>query len=91
MSESVLKISKLQGSSNWELWAIRMKAVLTEKGYYDVMTPTTSRIDIDGGPAAQQAKQDWITRSKKAIAYIRLALSDGPLLQTRNITDSCLL
>jgi hypothetical protein len=30
-------------------------------------------------------------RAKKAITYIRLALSDGPLLQTRNITDSCLL
>jgi len=38
MSESVLKITKLQGSSNWDLWAIRMEAVLTEKGYYDVMT-----------------------------------------------------
>jgi hypothetical protein len=42
MSELVLKIIKLQGSSNWELWAIRMEAVLIEKGYYDVMTPTDS-------------------------------------------------
>ena len=48
-------------------------------------------MDIDDGPAAQQAKQDWMARSKKAIAYIRLALADGPLLQTRNITDPCLL
>jgi hypothetical protein len=30
-------------------------------------------------------------RVKKAIIYIRLTLSDGPLLQTRNITDPCLL
>jgi len=68
-----------------------MEAVLTEKGYYDVMTLTTSRMDIDDGPAAQQAKQDWMARSKKAIAYIRLALVNGSLLQTRNITDPCLL
>src|SRR5436305_1073312 len=89
MSESVLKITKLQGSSNWELWAIRMEAVLTEKGYYDVMTLTPpTGMEVDGGKDAQL---DWTTRSKKAIAYIRLALADGPLLQTRNITDPCRL
>jgi hypothetical protein len=59
-----------------------MEAVLTEKGYYDVMTPT-DHMDTDD--------PERLARSKKAIAYIRLALSDGPLLQTRHITDPCLL
>jgi len=66
-----------------------MEAVLTEKGYYDVMTLTPpTGMEVDGGKDAQL---DWTTRSKKAIAYIRLALADGPLLQTRNITDPCRL
>ena len=73
----MLKITRLQGSSNWDLWAIRMEAVLTEKGYYEVMTsPTTT-------PATTEQE----SMLKKALAYIRLALSDGPLLQTRNIDD----
>jgi predicted GNAT family N-acyltransferase len=80
MSESVLKIQKLQGSSNWELWAIRMEAVLTEKGYYDVMTPTDYMETDDHSPEQQAAHIERQSRGKKAIAYIRLALSDGPLL-----------
>ena len=91
MSESVLKITKLQGSSNWDLWAIRMEAVLTEKGYYDVMTPTEGMKLDNPTPEQQTASLERQNRAKKAIAYIRLALSDGPLLQTRNITDPCLL
>ena len=27
------------------------------------------------------------TKLKKALAYIKLALADGPLMQTRNITN----
>jgi hypothetical protein len=93
MSESGLKIIKLQSSSNWELWAIRIKAVLTEKGYYDVMTPTEDQgMKLDNLTSEQQtASFERQNRAKKAIVYIRLALSDGPLLQTRNITDFCLL
>jgi hypothetical protein len=87
MSESVLKIIKLQSSSNWDLWAIRIKTVLTKKGYYDVMTPTEG-MKLDNPISESLERQN---RAKKAIAYIRLALYDGPLFQTRNITDSCLL
>ena len=69
-----MKILRLQGSSNWELWAIRMEAVLTEKGYYDVMIPAA-------GPSMSES--DIILRNdraKRALAYIRLALCDGPLM-----------
>lgn len=69
---TVLRIPKLIGSENWEIWSIRMEAVLTEKGYYEIMT---------------SEEPNNLTQSKKALAYIRLALADGPLLQTRNIDD----
>jgi hypothetical protein len=57
-----------------------MEAVLTEKGYYDVITPT-DYMETDDYSAEQQAAHiERQNRGKKAIAYIRLALSDGPLL-----------
>ena len=72
MSDSVLKINRLNGSENYDLWAIRIEAVLTEKGYFSVMTDPEN-IDIE--------------KRAKALAYIRLSLADGPLLQIRNIQD----
>ena len=87
MSDQVLKIGRLQGSANWDLWSIRMEAVLTEKGYYDVMIQP--EIPISELELSEQVA--WVTKSKKALAYIRLALADGPLIQTRNIVDPCLL
>jgi hypothetical protein len=64
-----------------------MEAVLTKKGYYNVMTPTEG-IKLNNPISESFERQN---RAKKAITYIRLALSDGPLLQTRNITDPCSL
>jgi hypothetical protein len=79
MADAVLKIQKLVRSSNWDIWAIRMEAVLTEKGYLDVITNT---------PKEEQLKNPvYIEKAAKALAYIRLALADGPLLQTRNVTN----
>jgi gag-polypeptide of LTR copia-type len=72
MSESILKITRLTGSDNYDIWAIRMEAVLTEKGYFSVMT-------------SSEAIGDEL--KAKALAYIRLSLADGPLLQIRNIRD----
>jgi hypothetical protein len=68
-----------------------MKAVLTEKGYYNVITPTNYIKTDDYSFEQQAAYIERQSRGKKAIVYIRLALSDGSLLQTRNIIDSCLL
>jgi hypothetical protein len=57
-----------------------MEAVLTEKGYYNVMTPTDYMETDNYSPEQQAAHIERQNRGKKAIAYIRLALSDGPLL-----------
>lgn len=62
-------IPKLEGSSNYDIWAIRMRALLTEKGYGKCLDP-----EIIDTPLEEQ---------DKATALIRLALKDGPLLQTK--------
>ena len=85
MSDSNLKIDKLAGSSNWNLWSIRMEAVLIEKGYYEVMTTDPSTINNDDDNAEEKAK--YYSLALKATAQIRLALGNGPLIQTRNITN----
>ena len=85
MAESILKVPKLLGSSNWDLWSIRMEAILIEKGYYDIMTTSISTLDPSVYTSEQIASIK--EKSSKACAYIRLALGDGPLLQTRYITD----
>jgi hypothetical protein len=65
MTDSVLKINRLQDSENYDIWAIWMEAVLTEKGYYTVMTI----------PANNDGK-----KRAKALAFIWLSCTDGPLL-----------
>ena len=85
MAESILKIPKLLGSSNWDLWSIRMEAILIEKGYYEVVSISIDTIDLSTYNTEQIS--NIRDKSNKACAYIRLALADGPLLQTRYITD----
>jgi hypothetical protein len=57
-----------------------MEAVLTEKDYYNVMTPTNYIKTDDYSSEQQAAHIERQNRGKKAIIYIRLALSDRPLL-----------
>ena len=77
MSEDgAIKVSKLIGSSNYKLWAIRVKAALITKelwGFY-------SRTD---DPSAKGLKEDV-----KALSYIQLACADGPLLYISAIKNS---
>jgi len=79
MADSTLKIPKLQGSSNWDIWALQMEAVLIEKGYYDIMITT------------EIITPEQVLLAKKAISIIRLSLGDGPLLQTKTITSPTIL
>ena len=86
MSENVFKIPKLLGSKNWDIWSLRMTSLLTEKGYDTVCSESTinsnSRLN-------EQERAERKSLANKAIAYIRLGLDDGPLLQTKNETDPC--
>src|ERR1700712_1035330 len=83
MSDSNLRIDKLNGSSNWNLWSIRMEAVLIEKGYYEIMTTDPSKIN----DYTAEDKIKYQNLALKATAQIRLSLGNGPLIQTKNITN----
>ena len=76
-----LKIHKLLGSKNYELWSMRMKAVLIGKDLWDTVADN-SHIDDSAATKPQRV------RSQKALAAITLALSDGPLIQARNINNA---
>ena len=70
METSGIKIPKLKGSTNYNIWSIRAKAFLTEKGYYDILT----------APTEERLKPKYIQDSVKATALIRLTLEDSPLI-----------
>ena len=72
MTESILKIACFTGSSNWDLWNIRMQAILTEKGYYNVI--------INPNPANNANSNSFKELQLKALAFIRLAFANRPLL-----------
>src|SRR3954471_17070427 len=75
-----IKLPKLKGSYNYDIWAIRIEAILVEKGYYKYIlnNPTTNSNTLD-------------ENAYKAAALIKLALEDGPLLQTRYLNNPFLL
>lgn len=86
----IAKFPKLKGSTNYEIWSIRMEAVLTEKDYLDVMTS----IDLSQYHDEAIVKELLAKRSERsyrAAAIIRLSLEDGPLIQTRGINDALTL
>jgi hypothetical protein len=83
------KIQKLRGASNYDVWSIRVEALLIEKGYNDIMNlPTLNQPSTDHStePLYQLAE-----KRMKACSMLRLTLEDGPLLQTRYITDPAVL
>ena len=64
--EGAIKVPKLLGASNYELWAIRIRAALTAKDLSGFLTQAKG---------AKSTKDD-----NKALSYIQLACTDGPLL-----------
>ena len=74
MSEDrAIKLPKLIGSSNYELWAIRIKAALIAK---------------DLGGFLSRAEGAKSTKDNaKALGYIQLACADGPLMHILNFDN----
>src|SRR5690349_10738345 len=78
MADTIFKIPKLKGSSNYDIWAIRIQSILIEKGYLDyINTDYTTIIQEDNSEVNLESI------ANKATALIKLSLEDGPLLQTR--------
>ena len=82
------KIDPLLGASNWNIWRIRLKALLTEKDdlAYTIrpkkeFPKSTPKDNIEEYTAKRKSD------SEKASAIIRLNISDSPLIQTANIAD----
>lgn len=80
MSDSNTKIPKLKGSENWDIWHLRMEALLVERGYYTIFNP-----DPTPSGQAERNSLEFLALQRKAAALIKLGLEDGPLLQTRLI------
>ena len=75
LEDGAIKILKLISASNYELWAIRIKAALITKDLFNFYTRS-------GEPSAKGLKED-----AKALSYIQLACVDGPLLHISAINN----
>ena len=80
--QEVARIPKLIGSSNYDIWSIRIEAILVEKGYLKY---------ILSNPATINSLDTLEENAYKATALIKLALEDGPLLQTQYISNPYIL
>lgn len=70
--DETIKLPKLIGASNYELWAIRVKAALTAKRLVSALTTTTTDLEKEG----------------KALSFIQLACEDSPLLHISTLTTA---
>src|SRR5205823_4150094 len=73
MSSKDVQIPKLKGQSNFEVWKLRILALLVEKDLYDAINHNNDQYLL---------VTDIIDR--KARSLILLSLEDGPLLQVKN-------
>lgn len=71
------EVPKLKGSLNYELWAIRLEAIIVEKGLLAYITHNSATID-----------NTLDENALKATTSMKLSLEDGPLLQTGFISNS---
>ena len=82
------KIDPLKGAGNWNIWRIRLKALLAKDDIGYTIKPKkefskgTPKDDIE--EYTKKRKSD----SEKASAIIRLNISDSPLIQTANIDET---
>ena len=65
MSDKIL-ITKLIGQCNYKVWSLRIQSILVERSLSNVIEEGTN------------LKKET---DQKALAYIRLIIEDGPLLQ----------
>ena len=87
MADTIFKIPKLKGSSNYDIWSIRVQSILVEKGYLEVVSENYIDKALDDTAQIDALK----VLAYKATALIKLSLEDGPLLQTRFIDNPFIL
>ena len=84
MADSIFKVPKLKGSSNFDIWALRIRSILIQQDCADVMDIDPSNLTLDQYPDTFDKLKE---KESKALATIRLSLEDGPLLQTKEYTS----
>ena len=84
----ITKFPKLIGSSNYDLWSIRMEALLIERDYADVKN---NAVTLEAAGNNESLYRELLVKTNKASALIKLTLGDGPLLQSRYISDANIL
>ncbi len=68
-SQTAFKFNRLKGSSNYELWSIRMESYLIEKGYGDTIYDS-ARATRSTSTTATEVNEK-ATSSAKALALMR--------------------
>ena len=81
-------IPKLRGAKDWDLWRIRIRALLAEKGYIDAINSRKEFSKNTTKEIIESYNEERKKISIKAAAIIRLTLDDAPLIQTKNIEES---
>ena len=76
MADTIFKIPKLRGSSNYDIWSIRIQSILVEKGYLEVIAENFIDKALDNTAQIEALK----VIASKATTLIKLSLEDGPLL-----------
>ena len=87
MDSQQSKIPKLKGSKDWDLWRIRIRALLAAKGYINAIKPKKEFSKNTSRETIEEYNDKRAETSIKAAAVIRLNLGDGPLVQTKNIDE----
>ena len=75
------KIDPLKGAQNWNIWRVRLKALLASKD--DLGATIRPKIEFPKGTAKDKIEEYLEKRksdSEKATAIIRLNISDSPLI-----------
>ena len=81
------KIEQLKGASNQEIWRIRIRALLTEKGLLDSIKVRKEFPKSTSKDTIEEYLEKRTADSIKAAAIIRLNLGASPLIQTRKIDE----
>src|SRR6201996_6938833 len=82
------KIPPLKGAANWNIWRIRLKALLAKDDLGYTIKPKREFPKNTPKDEIEEYTSKRRSDSEKATAIIRLNLGDSPLIQTANIEDN---
>ena len=96
---SYLQIDKLEGTSNYNAWKLRMKTVLINQGLWNITLGREIKPDISlnyraAGDSTQDLNdfhllhQEWLEKNNKAYSLILLMVKDNVAQLVQDITDA---